>query len=145
MMTSRCKGRRLISPAADSAYSPDTVKARARAIVNAYRSQVYPKHKLFISSRMSYALNASSRKKRHATCPMAIIKWSIAPKRNLVFIIILFSIIIQIILFTPGSSRSNHVSANDKRVVTTPMNMNLPKAPIHTPSNIFWIQIINGK
>lgn len=68
---------------------------------------------------------------------MAIIKCSIAPNRNLVFIILLFSIIIQIILFTPGISLSNHVKKNDNTVETTPTNMNLPKAPIHTPSNTF--------
>ena len=46
-------------------------------------------------------------------------------------------IVIHKTLFTPGNRRNNHVKANDNTVETTPTNINLPKAPIHTPSNIF--------
>ena len=40
----------------------------------------------------------------------------------------------QSTLLTPGISLSSQVKTKDAMVLTTPMNTNLPKAPIHIPS-----------
>ena len=66
IITNRRKGRRLMSPVADSAYSPAITNAKAITMVTAYRSHVCPKQSCVILSRMLYALNASLRKKRLA-------------------------------------------------------------------------------